>query len=327
VLKEGQDPYDLPRPRGLRGVRRTFPLGKLTDKTKHDIAAVARKFQKKLVKRYTKAGALERVFEDASKRLRAREKGGPIGRGAHPLGPGRRSSIRGIFDYDTMQFIAELTKTDIDDFELELGAALDDNYIDMFDAGGRAAQVRLGVKSNFNLRNPYIVEALENRANLLSGGVADDVFDRLRTVIADEFYLQGKNPLDVARALTQEFDFLSQGRAELVARTETLAIVEEAQHMVYTASGVEFKRWLATLDGRERDSHFEAHGQIQPMDEPFEVGKSLLMYPGDPDGDIEELANCRCDMIPIITADQEFSQADVWAGDVDPDEFATNRAA
>jgi hypothetical protein len=326
-LREDQDPYDLPRPRGLRGGRRTFPIGKLTDQTKRGIAQATRTFQQRLVKRYTKAGALDRVWEDASKRLGEKVKAGPVGRGAHPLGPDRRQEIRGIFDYETMQFIAELTRNDIDDFELELRAALDDSYLDMFDAGGRAAQTRLGVKANFKLRNPFVVDALRTRANLLSGGVADDVFDRIRTIIADEFYLQGKNPLDVASALTQEFDFLSRARAELIARTETLAVVEEAQHTVYDASGVEFKRWLTTLDGRERDSHFEAHGQIQPMDEAFDVGQAKLMWPGDPDGPPEEICNCRCDMIPIITAGQIFSQADVWAGDVDPDEFATNRAA
>jgi len=58
------------------------------------------------------------------------------------------------------------------------------------------------------------------------------------------------------------------------------------------------KAWLATHDGRTRDSHlhFEAIGAIDLEDE-FDTG---LMYPADPDGDPAEVYNCRCSLETII---------------------------
>jgi len=131
----------------------------------------------------------------------------------------------------------------------------------------------------------------------------------------------------VAKTLEQEFGFLSRDRAELIARTETLAVTEEASHTVYEASGVEWERWLATLDGKERPDHFEAHGQIKTIDDVFVVGGEELRYVGDPEASLEQTANCRCSAEPIVTQEQFFSDALVWRGDVDPDEFSKDRIA
>lgn len=53
------------------------------------------------------------------------------------------------------------------------------------------------------------------------------------------------------------------------------------------------KGWMATLDERTRESHQELDGEIVPIDKPFSNG---LMCPGDPEGDPEEVYNCRCTM-------------------------------
>lgn len=57
------------------------------------------------------------------------------------------------------------------------------------------------------------------------------------------------------------------------------------------------KTWVATDDGRTRDSHLELDGETVPYDEPF---PNELMYPGDPDGDPSEVYNCRCTMVTEI---------------------------
>lgn len=53
------------------------------------------------------------------------------------------------------------------------------------------------------------------------------------------------------------------------------------------------KVWIATNDARTRESHAEIDGEAVPIDEPFSNG---LMEPGDPDGEPEEIYNCRCSM-------------------------------
>ena len=57
------------------------------------------------------------------------------------------------------------------------------------------------------------------------------------------------------------------------------------------------KQWIATLDSRTRHSHRELDGESVPLKEEYSNG---LMYPGDPDGDPEEIWNCRCCQIASL---------------------------
>lgn len=54
------------------------------------------------------------------------------------------------------------------------------------------------------------------------------------------------------------------------------------------------RAWTSRRDDKVRLSHHDADGQIRNLDEPFIVGSSLLMRPGDPAAPIHETANCRC---------------------------------
>jgi len=53
------------------------------------------------------------------------------------------------------------------------------------------------------------------------------------------------------------------------------------------------KVWMATPDGRTRESHLALDGVAVKLDEEF---LENLMYPADPDGDPAEVYNCRCSM-------------------------------
>jgi len=54
--------------------------------------------------------------------------------------------------------------------------------------------------------------------------------------------------------------------------------------------------WNSLMDGRERPAHHDAHGQTQPIEEPFDVGGALLRFPGDSSlgAPLELTINCRC---------------------------------
>ncbi|HDY66303.1 MAG TPA: hypothetical protein ENH85_00775 [Candidatus Scalindua sp.] len=62
------------------------------------------------------------------------------------------------------------------------------------------------------------------------------------------------------------------------------------------------KEWVAVLDDRTRATHVRADGQVRNVNEPFNVGGSLLRFPGDTalGAPIEEIANCRCKSVPVI---------------------------
>lgn len=56
------------------------------------------------------------------------------------------------------------------------------------------------------------------------------------------------------------------------------------------------KTWITEADDRVRKTHDEVHGVEMPINQPFLVGNSYLLFPGDLTYDPEEkeVANCRC---------------------------------
>lgn len=56
------------------------------------------------------------------------------------------------------------------------------------------------------------------------------------------------------------------------------------------------KTWVSQGDSRVRETHLEADGQTVPSNEPFIVGDSRLMVPGDTSlgASLDEIMNCRC---------------------------------
>lgn len=84
--------------------------------------------------------------------------------------------------------------------------------------------------------------------------------------------------------------------ARSVAIQAATAAVEGAKASVAAAAarfGVT-RQWTSRTDGHTRPTHLAANGQVQSAGVPFEVGGSLLRYPGDPAGPVRETAGCRC---------------------------------
>lgn len=59
------------------------------------------------------------------------------------------------------------------------------------------------------------------------------------------------------------------------------------------------KEWMATLDGRTRDTHREIDGEKQPVGDGTQETKfsNKCRYPGDPLGPAREVFNCRCTLV------------------------------
>jgi hypothetical protein len=326
-VPEGEEPEDLPEPRGLQGVsRRPMPISRLGSTFAADVGDTFTALGATVMREAESSGALDLMAVEAEEFIRNGGGKAAVGRGGRPLDPKNAARISRLFQRDSVVFFSDIVTDALGAWEIQGGTVFADQYEKLYNAGGRAAQQKIGIKPNFNLRNPAVLTTLRERANLLTGGIRQDTFDRLRTVVAKDFFFDGKGPDQVAKSLTNEFKWLKQTRAKTIARTETLAVTSQAQHTVYAASGIEFKRWLTTLDGNERETHFEAHAQLKKIDQPFDVGGSQLMYPGDPGGDPSETINCRCDHIPVILGAQQVAESTVWSGNVAPAEFAARAA-
>jgi uncharacterized protein with gpF-like domain len=94
---------------------------------------------------------------------------------------------------------------------------------------------------------------------------------------------------------------LSRYRSALIARTETHGAANYGADAAARDTGLQLrKEWVAASDERTRDDHAAADGQIVGMDEPFQIGSDLLMFPGDPSADVSQVANCRCSVAHIV---------------------------
>ena len=84
------------------------------------------------------------------------------------------------------------------------------------------------------------------------------------------------------------------------------------------------KQWMSTHDDRTRESHQELDGVSVPVDEEFPNG---LMYPGDPDGEPEEVYNCRCSLIRKLVGFKRKDGSISEVGEIhqyNPDYFQTS---
>jgi len=90
--------------------------------------------------------------------------------------------------------------------------------------------------------------------------------------------------------------FFSFDRAVNMAATESNAINGYGEFDDAKKLGKARKKWNVIMDGREREWHGEVNGLTVPIDQPFEVGGELLMYPLDTSlgAGADNIANCRC---------------------------------
>lgn len=90
--------------------------------------------------------------------------------------------------------------------------------------------------------------------------------------------------------------WLSEDRAILNAENETNTLFNYEQFRQAKTDGLLNKQWLTMKDERVRETHVEVDDTIIPIDTPFMVGDSLMMYPRDRSlgASADEIVNCRC---------------------------------
>ncbi len=125
----------------------------------------------------------------------------------------------------------------------------------------------------------------------------DRRFDAVvRQALAGEGRLDSKT---VDRIIGRYADRLLQLRGETIARTETMAALNqsgiEAMRQAVDSGAVRAdvvtKVWHTARDPKVRDSHTAIDRETVGLEMPFGNG---LLYPGDPSGGPAETANCRC---------------------------------
>src|SRR5574337_403028 len=138
--------------------------------------------------------------------------------------------------------------------------------------------------------------------------------DTTRTRI-QEILIQGVAAGDrvptIARRLREEFDGMTRGRARLIARTEVYTAANFAREQAMRNEGWPFKRWVTTVDGRERRAHREMNGQTVPVDKAFTAPSGAkAQYPGGFRSAALNV-NCRC-TVAAERHGKSFDEVAVW---------------
>lgn len=89
------------------------------------------------------------------------------------------------------------------------------------------------------------------------------------------------------------------GRMEMLQRAQKMGIKVQ-------------KQWMATLDGKTRDSHRKLDGQTLDINKPFDGEFSKIMFPGDPSAHPAEVYNCRCTMVYVYPDYQKYDTDQDW---------------
>lgn len=129
---------------------------------------------------------------------------------------------------------------------------------------------------------------------LIDSYIKEYVLETSKQIIGTTFsHIVEKHP-DSEQA-TDEY-YLSNDRAMFISECEANSILNYRQYSKALKSGKTKKTWIDVGDKRERKTHLEVGGTTIPINEPFSVGDSLLMFPTDYSlgASADEIVNCRC---------------------------------
>jgi hypothetical protein len=248
-------------------------------------------------------GALER-FKDSFGALAAREKeriaDAVIARDITPTGD-INAAVRRVVGENTEEFRAVFAE----------GAR------DGGEAGRRMASRRFGLDiTDFDQLPDRTISELDDFVDDVNPEIIDNLADGSADRISGWFE-EGLTRDDVADRIRGELDDeLGDAAVETHARTIVQGASERGNHSAIRDSSAIGEKWLATSDGKTRESHINADGQIVPVEGTFllsdpEEGESRLEHPGDPTGPLHEILRCRCSMRPAFAeslTDDEAAQ-------------------
>ena len=104
----------------------------------------------------------------------------------------------------------------------------------------------------------------------------------------------GEDANALAGRVRSLFTEMSENRARTIARNEVATAANHGHLAAMRQAGVAEKAWLSQRDGRVRQSHVLADGQIVGVDHDFIVGGWPAARPQDPRLPPAESVNCRC---------------------------------
>jgi HK97 family phage portal protein len=148
------------------------------------------------------------------------------------------------------------------------------------------------ITGSFDLDEPAVASALDDRIEELAGQITATTEQVLRSQILAHGVAEGESIPELRARLQQVFTNLSDYRATMIARTETVGGYNAASWLAALDAGATRKTWLATADQRTRETHRQENGRTVPMNKRFTLTKSR--WPADPTAPAAQSIQCRC---------------------------------
>ncbi|MEV5659807.1 phage portal protein [Streptomyces flaveolus] len=148
------------------------------------------------------------------------------------------------------------------------------------------------ITGSFDLDEPDVAQALADRVDELAGQVTTTTEQVLRSQILAHGVAEGESIPELRARIQRVFANLSDYRATMIARTETVGGYNQASFLAALDAGATRKTWLATADQRTRETHRQENGNAVAMNRRFTLTKSR--WPADPSAPAAQSIQCRC---------------------------------
>lgn len=269
--------------------------------------------EKRLIREYNSraktvnAGVLARTqdYDRAFQIMRSRLKGGAITSTEYRTWL-RRELLHSAWSRDVANFVnGELMSMNRVANEL-ITAEREASFIYGYNNGLYEIEKGLKAETTFNILNEQAMERLIAGNPMLLPQARQFTWGNRRVQSAlVQSMIKGESARGLAKRLETA---VNMDKVSAIRNARTMLTSCENAGRVEMAiqaeeKGIKLKKvWLATLDERTRESHREMDGVKAKVDEPFVLtnndgSESKLMFPADPDGDPEQVYNCRCTII------------------------------
>ena len=204
---------------------------------------------------------------------------------------------------DSAQSITKVNQTAAAYINGQLPQIYSVNYNEVARVANKAVTARISGRVSFELVDAGTIKRLSTvEENLLPYKVVNGKLDvrwNVAKINAEvtQGILQGESIPNISKRLSAVLDMNKTSAIRNARTTVTSAENKGRVDMMHDAAekGVIMKKgWSAHTDGRERASHAALDGDFVDIDDEFANG---LQYPGDPDGEPEEVYNCRCSLV------------------------------
>jgi SPP1 gp7 family putative phage head morphogenesis protein len=138
-----------------------------------------------------------------------------------------------------------------------------------------------------------VQNVLKNKSLFHASLAVGTTKDELQALI-DTAIKEGQSVKQLAKAIGDQFDIDGRVRPLRIARTELTDTINDGTVQTIDKQGYRQKEWSTVIDGRERETHAAADGQVVGINDPFRVGGATCQYPGDDSLPPELRINCRC---------------------------------